>query len=291
MKSLRRLLLEKLVARRPRHALQLSGARLNVCALQIRLPERSPLYSRDGGQVVELPLDDVIAPFVLDHGQWQTEELEFIAAHPPPTPSVLIDVGANVGLITRQLMHRLPQIRAAACFEPHPGNFRLLERNLAHLPHCYPVQAAVGERAGDLCFYEEPGNAGNYSLNPDAMRGREYRTSVVKCVPATEAQLLAPLPEELRHHPVVWKSDTQGFDELIVTSLPDTFWSRVAVGVMELWRIERPCFDRQRLARVLANFSVRRFGEDPDRNLAVNDILAFSDGRDYRHSDLFFARD
>jgi FkbM family methyltransferase len=290
MKSLRRRLLERLVARRPRHALQLSSAHLNISALQIRLSPASPLYRAGGGETVEFPLDDVLAPFVLDHGQWQTEELAFIEAHLPPQASVLVDIGANVGLITRQVMHRLPSIVAAVCFEPHPGNFTYLKRNLAHLPQCHPVQAALGRQDGELLFYEETNNAGNYSLNIDAMRGKDYRTSAVKCIAASEQAILAPLSEAQRALPVVWKSDTQGYDEIIMTALPDSFWRRVHCGVMEISRIERPPFDRERLREILKGYEIRRFGDEVGRNVVADEILEFAGGSDFRHRDLFFAK-
>ena len=43
----------------------------------------------------------VIAPQVLDHGCWQMEEINFVAAHAPKQPLVLFDIGANIGLMTR----------------------------------------------------------------------------------------------------------------------------------------------------------------------------------------------
>jgi FkbM family methyltransferase len=291
MKSPRRLMLEKMVASRPRRALQLSAAELGVCGIQVRVPQDSPLFSANGGAIVELPMDNVITPFVLDHGRWQSEGIEFIANHLPAGQCVLVDVGANIGLVTRQLMHQLPAIASAVCFEPHPGNFKLLSRNLAHLPQCRLVPAAVGSAEGELVFYEEVHNAGNYSLNLDAMRGKQYRTSVVRCTLATEEHMLAPIPGDQRSLPRVWKSDTQGFDELIMVTLPDEFWSRVHCGVMEISRIDRPAFDRARLGAILGTYAVRRFGDEPKRNVAVEQVLEFSDGRDFRHRDLFFARE
>ena len=121
------------------------------------------------------------------------------------------------------------------------------------------------------------------------MRGREYRTSVVACIQATADNLLAPLTDEQRTLPIVWKSDAQGFDEVIVTALPDAFWSRVHCGVMEISRIDRPAFDRQRLGAILASYPIRRFGRN-DATATIEEILAFSDGRDSTHRDLFFAR-
>jgi len=290
MKSLRRILLEKLTARRPRHALMLSAAKLNVRGVELRIPPTSPLFQEGGGEVVYLPLDRVIAPWVLDHGQWQPEELAFLGNHLPSGSSVLIDVGANLGLITRQLLHVHPSIAAAICFEPHPGNFAYLQRNLAHLSRCHLVCAAIGERASEMTFYEDEDNVGNYSLNPDSMRGQRYRTSTVQCIPASEEQLLSELPPNLRGLPLVWKSDTQGFDETIVSTLPDRFWDRVHVGVMEISRIERPRFSRDRLVEVLARFPVRCFSDAPRRNLSLDEILEFSAGNDCTHADLCFAR-
>jgi FkbM family methyltransferase len=256
----------------------------------MRVPHDSPLFHPNGGETIELPMDEVIAPFVLDHGQWQSEELDFFGAHLPDGRCVLVDVGANIGLITRQLLHRLPAIVSAVCYEPHPGNFQLLARNLSHLPQCRLVQAAVGTAEGQLTFYEDKRNAGNYSLNLSAMGDREYRTSTVDCVVATEARLLAPLREEWRALPIIWKSDTQGFDELIMVTLPDEFWARVHCGVMEISRVARPPFDRDRLGAILASYPIRRFGHELDRNVSVSDILAYADGNDHRHRDLFFAR-
>src|SRR5262245_55958946 len=133
MKSLRRWLMETLIADRPVRAMQITAAHFGVSGLQLRVPQKSPLFAANGGETIELPMDEVITPFVLAHGQWQSEELEFFGAHLPPDRGVLVDVGANIGLVTRQLMHRLPAIAAAVCFEPHPTNFGLLSRNLSHL--------------------------------------------------------------------------------------------------------------------------------------------------------------
>jgi hypothetical protein len=147
----------------------------------------------------------------------------------------------------------------------------------------------VSSSAGQFTFYEDSHNAGNYSLSADSMRSREYRTSIVTCIQATPDNLLAPLTDAQRALPIVWKSDTQGFDEVIVTALPDAFWKRVHCGVMEISRIDRPPFERARLSAILESFPIRRFGRQ-ENNASVEEILAFSDGRDGAHRDLFFAR-
>lgn len=283
-------MLERPVARRPRLALKLSTQELGIASVCLRLEPSSPLFRAGVAETVELPLDDVMSPYVMDYGRWQPEELRFVETHLPEGDCVLVDVGANIGLITRQLVHSIPRIAAAVCVEPHPGNFAMLTRNLVHLPLCRLIQAAMGTQDGELRFYEDLRNAGNYSLHADAMRGTSYRTTIVNRLKATEDRLLAELPAPLRQAPILWKSDTQGCDEAIAVTLPDDFSNRVHSGVMEICRIDKPSFDRERFGQILERFSVRRFGDEPDKNLSINQILEFAGGTDYRYADLYFSR-
>lgn len=290
MKSLRHWLLERLVKRRPELALRLAAQAMGVHSARIPVPQHSPLYAPEGGEAIEMPLDDVISPYVMRHAAWQEAELKFLRDHAPAGACVLVDLGANVGLVTRQLMHALPQITHAVCFEPHPLNHLMLSRNLAHLPAAHCIRAALGPQAGSLKFYEDLANAGNYSLAEDSVRGRPHRTSTVSCLAASEEALLSALPPSARTLPVLYKSDIQGLDEIVATALPASFWGRVHAGVMELSRIERPAFDPRALTTMLAKFPVLRFGTRPEQNLRMEDVLAHCQGTDGRHEDLYFAR-
>jgi FkbM family methyltransferase len=288
--SVKRILAESFAAKKSLAALRVAGDRLGIVSVRARLKPDSPLYQTGGGECVELPLDRVIAPLVLQDGHWQLEELDFLTAHAPKGDCLLIDIGANVGLFTRQVVHRLPNVRHAVCFEPHPGHLELLRRNLSHLSRCTLVPSALGPQDGELTFYEELENAGNYSMNIDAMRNRAYRTSHVQCLSASESALLSPVPGELRHLPIIWKSDTQGFDEVIMTMMPIEFWDRVHVGVMEMWRIVRSDYDTGRLAAIFERFAIRRSSLKPELNLSVKEILEFANGSDYAAADVYFAK-
>jgi len=295
MKSLRRTLFDKIVlsARPPVPVVQMCCAMLGSLGMtdvRVRLSPNSPLYRKDGGEFIRLIVDDVLAPHVLASGQWQPEEIKFLGSYGRKQDCILVDVGANLGLVTRQLMHEVASIKAAVCFEPHPQNFHFLGHNLEHLPRCYLRQAALGASDGELLFYEDVHNVGNYSLNADAVRNKEYRTSRVECVRASDVELMEPLPEAVRMLPILWKSDTQGCDELIATQLSDKFWSRVQAGIMEIGRLDRANFDRQRLGEILSQFPVRRFEHKPSHNVTVEEILRFTEGKDGVYRDLRFAR-
>jgi len=290
MKRLRRWLMKRWIARRPLQTFHVAAKHLGVTGIEIRVPPTSPLHRAGVAETVELPLDDIIASVVLRTGAWQPEELAFLEAHAPEGPCVLVDVGAHVGLVTRQARHRLPTIQASVSFEPHPHHFARLQRNLAHLPHAHLVNAALDVVSGERTLREDEGNSGNCSFHPEFLADARTRTHVVRCVAATEASILGPLPAPLADAPLLWKSDTQGCDEALMAALPDTFWARVHAGLMELSRIDRPAVERERLGTVLAGFDVRRFTDAPDRDVSVAEILEFVTGRDGRQRDLGFAR-
>ena len=263
---------------------------LGVTAITLRLPPHSPLYGGEHASSIDLPIDEVITPFVIENRNWQTDEVQFLSSHLPSAPCILFDIGANIGLFSRQMLHRMPSIKAAVCFEPSPINIVFLRRNLNHLPQCVIVQAALGEINGTLQFFQDASNIGNYSLNQDAMRGKSFSTTSVPCLKATTENLLRGVPQELSELPILWKSDTQGFDELIITTLPDSFWSHVHAGVMELWRISKPPVDYNRLASILDLFPIRRYSDTPDKNVSAIDIIEYCQGNDYFHKDLLFSR-
>jgi FkbM family methyltransferase len=287
MKTPRRWLLERLTHRRPILALLLGASDLHVASLRWQLPAESPLFASPGGEAIELRVDSVIAPYVLRHGNWQQPEVDFLARHAPVGASLLLDIGANVGLVARQLLHRLPDIRAAVCFEPHPLNHLLLTRNVEHLAQCHPVRAALGDRHAELTFYEDLDNAGNYSLHEDSMKGSRFLTSVVQCLEATEENIYSSIEPALQNLPVIYKSDTQGFDELIATTLPLTFWDKVKVGVMEL-STSGNAFNTERLLRIVERFPIRRFGHATSHNLSAAEVLAFYSSGPGRQVDFYF---
>lgn len=163
-------------------------------------------------------LDGSITPFVLAHGRWQTEELEFIRTR------------SNV---------------------VHSADRHWVKHRTCH----EAIDASVVEHCGSRVLQIAPRNC----------RLLTYRRHLPQC------HLI---------HSVIG----------VVPERPGQFWSSVQADVMEIWRINCPLFDCNRLAAILGAFNVRRFGDEPWRNLAVEEIPRFLDGTDYRHRDLLFAR-
>ena len=69
-----------------------------------------------------------------------------------PRHGVMVDIGANIGVVTLDWASRLPHVRIHA-YEPHPATFAVLSENVAanHLEPLITIrQEAVGRQAGTL---------------------------------------------------------------------------------------------------------------------------------------------
>jgi FkbM family methyltransferase len=193
-----------------------------------------------------------------------------------------VDVGANVGLFSRQLASKSKNIKQAFLYEPHPENFEFLKRNLTRWeisPNL--INAAISDMAGTLDFYEDPTNCGNYSLNVAAMpevRG-QIQVTVIQAQIEEEKWLTSGMP-------IFYKSDTQGFDEKIAANLSLKFWGEVRCAAFELWRINKPEFDIQKFAAVLDSFPYMVFESNPNTLVKAHDVLTYINGTDRKYDDL-----
>lgn len=67
--------------------------------------------------------------------------------HAPADATLVLDLGANTGIVTRWLLHRFPAARVIAV-EPDPETAAVLRRNLANQGRATVVEAGIGAEAG-----------------------------------------------------------------------------------------------------------------------------------------------
>lgn len=257
---------------------------VSCSAVEIRL-ERATALGQPGDRVV-IPNDRVILPAVLVAGAWLPEQLDVLAERLDPAREyTLLDVGANVGLFSRQALKRFGNITVVHCVEPDEANHRALCANLAGLQHVTVTthQIALGPEAGTAAFFRDAENCGNYSVHVDAMRDRPFAQTSVPMV-AAGTWLEDALAGD---GAIVWKSDTQGNDEAIVAVAPWSVWRRVEVAVIELWRIRKATvLIPEFLARV-ADMPHRRLGT---RTVSVEDVARYLEAEDWTFDDLYLWR-
>lgn len=241
------------------------------------------------GDRILLPFDKVMFPIVMANCSWASQTLAFLEQHIDETqPYAVLDIGANVGLFTRQLAIRFTNLTRFICVEADPENFRVLEYNVASLlsQRVALYNVALSNSEGQARFFRDSENFGNYSLNDDAMRDRPFNTVVVESV-ATDLWM----SKNVRMRPderLIWKSDTQGYDELIISMTPISIWNRISYAIVELWRIKKPDFDKAAFRVRIDCFPNKSMGVD--NPCTTEDVMAFLSGEDWHHEDLFLWR-
>lgn len=261
-----------------------------VRSLEIQPKPDSLLYIPSAPEAtLRLPLDHVIAPTVVVGHAWDTECITMASKliSDRAGRALLVDVGANVGLFSRQMLNHCPAIRRAFLYEPHPENFACLIHNLAPFKGLKANNFALGTEAGEMAFHMDRDNAGNYSLNPAAIEPdvavEPIRVSVRAAGEEAQSWLKSGLP-------IFYKSDTQGHDELIATAIGSAVWDRVIGGVFELWRIAKPTWSAEALRALLDSFPHKRFTQNPGDPLSTDDVFAYLVGNEGASRDLIFWR-
>lgn len=262
-----------------------------VVSFEVRPLESSPLYLRDdqGAAInIHLPNDDVIGLSTVLHKQWEIGKPKFVEqiAADLHDDILLIDVGANVGLFSRQCLSLIPKIATLYAYEPHTTNFALLCRNLSGIQRACLNSFALGHATSTGHLYLDPDNAGNYSFNVNAMP---------KSFGSTSVQVVRAGDEErkwLAHgKKIFYKSDTQGADESIATSLSREFWKNVCGGIFELWRIPGKEYDADKFREILDSFPNKVFDKRPQQRISSSEIIKYLGSSDHQFDDLLFWRD
>lgn len=206
-------------------------------------------------------------------------------------PFVLVDIGANVGLFSRQALIALPGVTHVFAYEPDLKSWGAAKANLdPWADKVTLLNYAVGEATGPKVLHREVTNSGNYSFLPSAMGEFEHDETVVHAL---------DIRDEMHHWierklPVLYKSDTQGYDEILASLLPLAFWRNIVfAAVFEVWRITgKPeakwfvdvlkCFPHHRLLNVW-------HGADraPGQDMTVDGVMTWlAEPNDYVGEDL-----
>lgn len=287
-----RALLSSLAARRRRRLIRRLLAEVDVRELIWMPPANSPLSYQ--GSAVRLAMDYVIGPRTLAFGHWHDEHCQLIRQWlRPGTNYHLVDVGANAGLVSRQLLatHGLT-FEGADCFEPDPENFSLLQTNLAPFAKVTLHAAALSDTDGEAELFRGARNAGDISLLPGA-KLRAAKDLHARTVPLLSSarmatQILQSLDSEQTR--LVWKSDTQGHDLKIVAAFPLEFWSRVDVALIEVRSVAAAAGEIEKFMAVVNSFPVRRSIRFGEKEFSADQVRSFISEVSGREIDLLLAR-
>ncbi len=106
--------------------------------------------------------DRYISQELRQNAIWEPLESSLVLDHLAPD-AVFLDLGANIGYYT---VLAAPACCTVVAFEPEPGNFALLQHNLAinGITNAEPVRAAAGRASGEASLFLSDVNQGDHRL-------------------------------------------------------------------------------------------------------------------------------
>jgi FkbM family methyltransferase len=207
----------------------------------------------------------------------------------------LLDVGANIGLVTIPVLERCQA--SCVAFEPEPTNHELLRRNLLRhgLAHRVETHAlALDANAGEVGLLLSRDNSGDHRLCPQDDADQHERIQV------RAARLDDVLAGHALEHPVVLKIDSQGAEVRVLAGAQQTL-AQVDYLVVEYWPagLLRMGDSAAALQQALTTFPYATLLRDERPPDPLQDTTALfarlawipTDGSDEGFFDLLLARD
>jgi FkbM family methyltransferase len=168
---------------------------------------------KNSGQAVRLFPNDIKVTNLSGFSEFHScskflscSEREFIQNFPIGEGD-LIDIGANLGIVSMILSKRFPR-RHVHAFEPNPSTFQALQNNVASnlLTNLHTKQCAVAEHNGEVSFRADPIHRGTTSI---ATSVDQYTISV-PCITLdtyVESQAIKSI--------ALLKVDVEGYETLV----------------------------------------------------------------------------
>lgn len=238
---------------------------------------------------VRVRCDQAIAPYVLVNHHWEIETIMFARDVIMRYPGcVVIDVGANMGLFSRQLLGWCNGISRLFAYDPDPDNFTCLTHNLACFPEAVMHMVGLAAQDGQSILHIDAFNCGNSSLMSNGKEPDDrFKTITIQ---------LKDIVQESRHWiasglPIFYKSDTQGYDEYLASLLPDDVCEKMIGGILEIEDSQKPDLDMARFRRFLDLFPNKiRLGSTGQSQMTTEDIVSLMEQRGERGSNIGFFR-
>ena len=182
------------------------------------------------GDELFLLFDNIITPKVLLHGYWDVFVINFIKENTKKNNNYyFVDIGSHIGLITRQVANLNIKIKKFFCFEPLKLHFNLLKKNCSFIKKINFYNYAIGVKKDKKKIYTNKLNSGNSSLI--RINKSQYQYTFVLEANTTLKKIIK---DNHIQKNIIYKSDAEGFDEMIFLSLEQNIIKKIDIAILEI---------------------------------------------------------
>ena len=198
---------------------------LSIKKLVIEL-QKNCLLGKKKDKIYLIP-DEIVTPYVLKNTCWDYEIIQFIKKNIKNKNNIFMDIGANVGLITKQLLTSNIDIKKILCFEPDKNTFECLEKNLSNNKIVNNYNFGLGLKTMSLKLYKNKMNSGDSSF---IKKTKIYEICKIKNINL----FLKKNYRIINNNYLIYKSDTQGMDEELFIGVEDKYFKKIKIAIIEI---------------------------------------------------------
>jgi len=207
------------------------------------------------GGLLKAPRDEMIFEYLKNLGCWAKEESDFLVKqlnkleNCADLRSVVVDMGANVGLISLQIAKNANFVPEFIFVEPVPRHIEALKFNIfsnSQIKNFKICEYALAKNSAKGSININPQNLGASYISNDLQNlGDDFISESIQIMAIDDFAKEYLLGFER----IFLKSDLEGFDLEVLGNLSSDYWNKVIAGVIEV--IPNKNGDMQALENVL----------------------------------------
>jgi FkbM family methyltransferase len=191
---------------------------------------RRSLFGKKGKRLL-IPHDLVIYRKFTKLGHWSLPDSIFLAKGLKKNCNTIVDLGAHAGLVSLQALRIAGKSNTRViAVEPIPAHVECLNFNFKDENLTLHNGGFVSGNEKELKIFLDSGNLGNSSALPSILSNALNSEEFV-IAPAIN---ILDVMESVGVSNFVMKSDLQGLDLHVLSSIPINFWKQVKRGVIEV---------------------------------------------------------
>lgn len=198
---------------------------LSINKIEVGLKKKCKL-GKNTDKIYLIP-DEIVTPFVLKNKNWDYEIIKFIKKYKTKPNNVFLDVGSNVGLVSKQLIESNIKIEKILCFEPNKNSFECLKLNLSSNKKINLYNFGLGLKNQKLKLYKNKMNSGDSSFI-------KTKGNFEICKIKNINSFFKDNKKILGGKNLIYKSDTQGMDEEIFLGLKEEYFNNINIAIIEI---------------------------------------------------------
>lgn len=219
--------------------------------IELKIKKKSKLGKKDDKLITRF--DQIITPKILKTGEWEYFVIKFILKYSKNKNNKyhFFDIGSNIGLISKQLLMKNNAIKKFHCIEPEKNNFEIMKNNLIQFKNVLFYNFALtNNKSKKKKIFLNKENFGDFSL----LKNSNGHYCFINTVNIN--LFFKKIISKYKINNIIYKSDTQGFDETLIFSLDKKILNKVDILILEISNFKYLIKNKDKLINIIKDFKV-----------------------------------